>query len=379
MSPKPLAGIKVLDLSRQFPGPYATMVLADFGAEVLRVEDRRFIGDPSAGAVMRNKRHLSLNLKTEAGKEIFFKLLADTDVLVEGFRPGVTGRLGVGYADLKPKKPDLIYCSLSGYGQTGPYRSLAGHDLNYQGFAGIIELSGEPGQRPVIPPVQIADVGGGLNAVVGILLALFHRSRTGQGQYIDVSLMDAALGFQQLNFNQFLDLGLAPERGRQPLTGLFPSYHIYETKDGKFITLAAIEARFWTAFCQAVGREDLKQDQYAMGERREQIIAELTLLFKQKTRDEWFEQLKEIDVCIGKALTLPEVMTDPQVQAREMVVTVEDHGKKRPLLGVVPKLSATPGDVRTPPAVFGEHTREVLKELGYTNAQIAEFEKAGVI
>jgi len=379
MSKKPLAGIKVLDLSRQFPGPYATMVLADFGAEVLRLEDRRFIGDPSAAAVMRNKRHLSLNLKTEAGKEIFFKLLADTDVLVEGFRPGVTERLGVSYADLKPRKPDLIYCSLSGYGQTGPYREMVGHDLNYIGFAGILELSGETGQRPVIPPVQIADVGGGLNAAIGILLALFHRSRTGQGQYIDVSLMDAALGFQQINFIQFLDLGMAPERGRQPLSGLFPSYNAYETKDGKFFTLGAVEPRFWTTFCDTVGRPDLKKDQYATGERREQAMAELTALFKQKTRDEWFQQLKADDICIGKALTLSEVMTDPQVQAREMVVTVEDHGKKRTLLGVVAKLSETPGDLRTPPAAFGEHTREVLKELGYSDAQIAEFEKAGVI
>jgi len=379
MSPKPLAGIKVLDLSRQFPGPYATMVLADFGAEVLRLEDRRFIGDPSAALVMRNKRHMSLNLKTEAGKEIFLKLLADTDVLVEGFRPGVTERLGVSYADLKPRKPDLIYCSVSGYGQTGPYRNFVGHDLNYIGFAGILELSGERGQRPVIPPVQIADVGGGLNAAIGILLALFHRSRTGQGQYVDVALMDAALGFQQINFLQFLDLGMAPERGRQPLSGLFPSYNVYETKDGKFFTLGAVEQRFWAAFCSAIGREDLKEDQYAMGERREQAMAELTALFKQKTRDEWFEQLKAIDICIGKALTLSEVMTDPQVQAREMVLTLEDHGKKRQLLGVVAKLSQTPGDLRTPPAAFGEHTHEVLKQLGYRDAQITEFEKAGVI
>ncbi len=379
MSPKPLAGVKVLDLSRQFPGPYATMVLADFGAEVLRVEDRRFLGDLSATAVMRNKRHMSLNLKTDQGQEIFFKLLATTDVLVEGFRPGVTERLGVSYADLKPKKPDLIYCSVSGYGQTGPYRNLVGHDLNYIGFAGVLELSGEPGRRPVIPPVQVADVGGGLNAAIGILLALFHRSRTGQGQYVDVALMDAALGFQQINFLQFLDLGMAPERGRQPLSGLFPSYNAYETKDGKFFTLGAVEQRFWTTFCDTVGRPDLKQDQYALGERREQVMAELTALFKQKTRDEWFEQLQADDICIGKALSLPEVMTDPQVTAREMVVKVDDHGKPRPLLGVVAKLSATPGDVRTPPAAFGEHTYEVLKELGYREAQIAEFEKAGVI
>jgi len=379
MSTKPLAGIKVLDLSRQFPGPYATMVLADFGAEVLRIEDRRFLSDPSAAIVMRNKRHLSLNLKNDQGKEIFFKLLATADILVEGFRPGVTQRLGIGYEDLKKKKPDLIYCSLSGYGQTGPYRDMVGHDLNYISFAGILELCGEPDRKPIIPPVQIADVGGGLNAAIGILLALFHRSRTGQGQYVDVALMDAALGFMQLNFMQILDVGLAAERGRQPLTGLFPSYAVYETKDGKFFTIGAVEKRFWDAFCDRAGRPDLKKDHWAVGPRRDQVERELAELFKTRTRDEWFEEFKATDICVGKALSLLEVMADPQVQARQMVLSIEDHGKPRTLLGIVPKLSATPGDVRTPPATFGEHTEEVLKELGYSKEKIAEFEKAGVI
>lgn len=379
MTNLPLTGIKVLDLSRQFPGPYATMLLADFGAEVLRIEDRRFLSDPSAGIVMRNKRHMSLNLKTPAGKEIFFKLLETADVVVEGFRPGVTRRLGISYEDLKPKKPDLIYCSLSGYGQTGPYRDLAGHDLNYIGFAGILALCGEPDCKPVIPPVQIADVGGGLNAALGILLALFHRSRTGQGQYVDVALMDAALGFMQLNFMQFLEVGLSIQRGRQPLTGLFPSYAVYETKDGKFFTLGAVEKRFWDAFCEQVGRPDLKKDHWAVGARGEAVRAEVAKLFKSRTRDEWFEEFKTVDVCAGKVLDLNEVMQDPQVQAREMVLAVEDHGKTRTLLGIVPKLSATPGSVRTPPAAFGEHTEAVLKELGYSPAQIEELKHTGVI
>ena len=379
MPTQPLAGIKVLDLSRQFPGPYATMVLADFGADVLRIEDRRFLSDPSASIVMRNKRQMSLNLKTEAGKEIFFKLIAGADILVEGFRPDVTKRLGIGYEDLKRKKPDLIYCSLSGYGQTGPYRDMVGHDLNYISFAGILELCGEPDRKPVIPPVQIADVGGGLNAAIGILLALFHRERTGQGQYVDVALMDAALGFMQLNFMQFLDVGLSVARGRQPLTGLFPSYAVYETKDGKFFSLGAVEKRFWDAFCDRVARPDLKKDHWAVGARGEQVVAGVTALFKTRTRDEWFEEFKATDICVGKALALKEVMEDPQVQAREMVLKIDDHGKPRTLLGIVPKLSATPGDVRTPPATFGEHTEAVLKELGYSSAQIKELGKTGVI
>ena len=379
MLKKPLTGIKVLDLSRQFPGPYATMVLADFGAEVLRLEDRRFANDLSAFAVMRGKRHMTLNLKSGQGKEIFFKLLQTADVVVDGFRAGVMERLGLGYEELKKRKPDIICCSLSGYGQTGPYKNLAGHDLNYIGFTGLLSLSGEPDRRPIIPPVQVADVGGGLNAAIGILLALFHRQRTGEGQSVDVSLMDSALGFTQLSFMQIAHLGMNLVRGRQPLTGGFPSYQVYETKDGKFITIGAVEPRFWAAFCKTVGREDLVKDHYASGQRRDQVDAEITALFKTKTRDQWFEELKEIDICVGKVLDMKEMMDDPQVRDREMVTEIQNQGGRLKLLGVVPKLSLTPGSPETPPANFGEHTREVLKELGYTDAQVADFEKAGVI
>ena len=203
MKKRALEGIKVIDLSRQFPGPYCTMILADFGADVLRIEDRRFIKDLNAQPVMRNKRHMTLNLKTDRGKGIFFKLLKDTDVVVEGFRPGATERMGIGYNDLIKVKPDIIYCSLSGYGQTGPYKDMVGHDLNYISTAGITAVCGEPGRRLVIPPVQVADIGGGLNAAIGILLALFHRERTGEGQYVDVALTDAAVGFMTLCLMQY--------------------------------------------------------------------------------------------------------------------------------------------------------------------------------
>lgn len=371
MTKRVLEGIKVLDLSRQFPGPYCTMILADFGADVLRIEDRRFISDMSAQPVMRNKRHITLNLKTDRGKNVFYKLLEKADVVVEGFRPGATERMGIGYNDLARVKPDIICCSLSGYGQTGPYRDMVGHDLNYISTAGVLAICGEPGRRPVIPPVQVADIGGGLNAAIGILLALFHRERTGEGQYVDISLTDAALGFMTLGLMHYGDMGTIPLRGRMPLTGLFPFYQAYECADNKFFTLGAVEPRFWQAFCKAIGHEEFLQDQFAMGERGEIVDRQIRKIFKTKTRDQWFEELKTIDVCIGRVLEIDEVIANPQVQDRRMIVEVEmPTGKKQHIQGIVVKLSKTPGDIRTRPAAFGEHTAEVLKEMGLTDEDI---------
>lgn len=371
MKKLPLDGIKVLDLSRQFPGPYCTMILADFGADVLRIEDRRFISDLSAQAVMRNKRHMTLNLKTERGKEVFFKLLEKADIVVEGFRPGAAERMGIGYKKVIEIKPDIIYCSLSGYGQTGPYKDMVGHDLNYISTAGVTALCGERGGKPVIPPVQVADIGGGLNAAIGILLALFHRERTGEGQYVDISLTDAAVGFMTLGLMHYGDMGVVPKRGEMPLTGMFPFYNVWECKDGKYFTLGAVEPRFWLNFCKAIGREDLSGDQFATGERGVYVMKELADMFKTKTRDEWFEQLKTIDVCIGRVLEIDEVIEDPQIRHRQMVVEMEmPNGKKQHIQGIVVKLSKTPGEIRTRPASFGEHTAQVLRELSYNEDEI---------
>lgn len=371
MNKRVLEGIKVLDLSRQFPGPYCTMILADFGADVLRIEDRRFISDLSAQSVMRNKRHMTLNLKTDRGKQVFFKLLETADIVVEGFRPGATERMGVGYKDLAKIKPNIIYCSLSGYGQTGPYKDMVGHDLNYISTAGVTAICGEPGHRPVIPPVQVADIGGGLNAAIGILLALFHRERTGEGQYVDISLTDAAAGFMTLALMHYGDMGTIPLRGRMPLTGLFPFYNVYECSDGKFFTLGAVEPRFWETFCKTVGRSDLLGDQFAMGDRGLVVDKELRDLFMGKTRDEWFETLKKTDVCVGRVLEIDEMIEDPQIKDRRMVIEMEmPTGRKQHIQGIVVKLSKTPGDIRGRPAAFGEHTSKVLKELGLSEDEV---------
>jgi len=376
---KALYGIRVLDLSRQFPGPYATMILADFGADVLRIEDRRFANDLSAWPVMRNKRHMTLNIKSPRGKEIFLKLLEGADVVVEGFRPGATSRMGIGYDDLKAVKPDIIYASLSGYGQTGPYSGMAGHDLNYIGVAGILALNGEPGRKPVIPPVQIADIGGGLNAAVGILVALFHRQRTGEGQYVDVSLTDAAVGFMTLPLMQYAEGGVSPQRGKMPLVGMFPFYRVYETKDGDYITIGAVEPRFWKKLCETLGCEDLEGEMFCSGEKAEQVEARLEEIFRRRTRDEWFGALREIDVCVGRVLSVGEMIGDPQVRHRGMIVEVEvGEGRTRPVQGIVAKLSETPGRIVSPPAGFGQHTVKVLKELGYSEGEIEELFEQGV-
>ena len=377
---KALEGIKVLDLSRQFPGPYCTMILADFGAEVLRIEDRRFVNDLSAWPVMRNKRHMTLNAKTPQGKKIFFKLLERADVVVEGFRPGAGARMGIAYEDLKKIKPDIIYCSLSGYGQTGPYSNMVGHDVNYISTAGVLGLCADRDGAPVIPPVQIADIGGGLNAAIGILIALYHRERTGKGQQIDVSLTDAAVGFMTIPLMQYAESGVAPECGKMPLVGCFPFYRAYKTKDGKYITIGAVEPRFWKTFCETVGCENLAGDQFCMGERGKIVDEKLKEVFLKNTRDEWFDILKDNDVCVGRVLALDEVIENPQIKHRRMIVEIEfPAGKKKPIQGIVAKLGETPGEIIAPPATFGQHTQAVLKELGYSEEEIEQLFKDGVI
>jgi crotonobetainyl-CoA:carnitine CoA-transferase CaiB-like acyl-CoA transferase len=380
MASNALEGIRVLDLSRQFPGPYCTMILSDFGAEVLRIEDRRFQMDLFQWDAMRNKRHMTLNLKTDKGKEIFFKLLKDADVMVEGFRPGAAKRLGIDYESVSKLKPDIIYCSVTGYGQTGPYSGMAGHDLNYISFAGILDLIGESDRPPVIPPVQIGDIGGGLNAAIGILLALFHRQRTGEGQHVDISMMDAAIGFMNIPFTDMRDLGQPMQRGQMALTGQFPFYNVYETRDGRYITLAAVEPRFWERICQVMGCEQYSKNHICSGARREEIFRYLRERFKTKTQQEWYEVFKNEDVCFAKVLKLSEVHDDPQASHRQIITTIQTRAQKdKPTIGPVVKLSRTKGRIKSEPAEFGEHTEEVLKELGYSDAEIKNFREQGVV
>jgi len=376
-----LDGITVIDLSRLLPGPYCSMILADHGARVIAVEDKRFLADGLFfNLINRNKEHMSLNLKTDEGREIFYRLLEKADVLLEGFRPGVVNRLGVDYESVKKANPKIIYCSITGYGQNGPFRDRVGHDVNYLSYAGVLDLIGEKDHPPSIPGVQIADIaGGGMNAAIGILLALVARGTTGKGQYIDISMTDGMVGFlpAALFFRQLT--GQEPRRADGLLSHRYACYNTYETADGRYLSIGAVENRFWKQLCDTLAIPEYAPLQYD-DQRREEILQSMRQTFKQKTLDEWDAILADLDICWGRIQSTREVLEDPLFLERETVVEIEDKdGKKSKTLGVTVKLSETPGTIRTPPVGFGESTAAILKEFGYSPEEIKELEENEVI
>ena len=376
-----LTGITVLDLSRLLPGPFGSMILADHGARVISIEDKRFISDGLfITTVNRNKEHLSLDLKTPEGKEIFFRLVKTADVVMEGFRPGVVHRLGVDYDTVCKVNPGIIYCSITGYGQTGPYVNRVGHDVNYLSNAGILDLIGQADSSPAIPGVQIADVaGGGMNAVIGILLALVARNQTGKGQYIDISMTDGVLGFLSipLFFHQLTRQ--IPSRSDAVLSHRYACYNTYETADGRFLSIGAVEHRFWEKLCEHLELPEYGNLQYD-DSRRMEIIDTLRAVFSQKTLDQWESEFGDLDICWGKVQNLEEVLKDPLFRQRDMVIDlVGKDGKTTPAIGVHVKLSRTPGKVRTPAVGFGESTIPILREIGYAEDDIAAFQKKGIV
>jgi crotonobetainyl-CoA:carnitine CoA-transferase CaiB-like acyl-CoA transferase len=376
-----LTGITVLDLSRLLPGPFGSMILADHGARVISIEDKRFIADGFfITTVNRNKEHLSLDLKTPEGKEIFFRLVKTADVVMEGFRPGVVQRLGVDYDTVCKVNPGIIYCSITGYGQTGPYVNRAGHDVNYLSASGVLDLIGEPDAPPAIPGVQLADIaGGGMNAVIGILLALIARNQSGKGQYIDISMTDGMLGFLSipLFFHQLTRQ--SPRRSDAVLSHRYACYNTYETADGRFLSIGAVEHRFWKKLCEHLDFPEYGGLQYD-DNRRLEIIDMLRSVFRRKTLDQWESELADLDICWGKVQNLEDVLKDPLFREREMVVDLEGKdGKTTPVFGVPVKLSKTPGKVRTPAVGFGESTVPILREIGYAEDDIAAFQKKGIV
>ena len=375
-----LSGILVLDLSRLLPGPFCSMILADHGARVISVEDKRFLSDDLfISEVNRNKEHMSLNLKTQEGKEIFFRLVKKADILLEGFRPGVVHRLGIDYDTVRSINPKIIYCSITGYGQSGSYRNRAGHDVNFLGYSGILDLMGEPDRPPSIPGVQIGDIaGGGMNAAIGILLALWTRERTGKGQHIDISMTDTMVSFLSLALFLYQRSGEPPKRGESILSHRYAFYNTYETADGRYISIGALENRFWKNLCDHLGVSEYGALQYDE-KHREEIIGFMRRAFKKKTLDQWATELAGLDVCWGPIQTLNEVLEDPFFRERKMVVSMyQKNGKKVKTLGTPIKLSETPGSIRTLPVGFGESTVSILQELGYTKNQIKSFAEKDV-
>jgi crotonobetainyl-CoA:carnitine CoA-transferase CaiB-like acyl-CoA transferase len=376
-----LHGLRVLDLTRLLPGPFCTQLLADLGADVLKIEDPAG-GDPArhyaplqggVGAVFlqvnRNKRSLALNLKHPEGKALLLRLVDEADVLVESFRPGVMDRLGLGYACLAERNPRLVYASLSGFGQTGPYRDRPGHDLNYLALAGIIGLNAPRGGPPIPPAVQVADLGGATLAAVGILAAVLARQRTGRGQSLDVSLYAASVAWLPTLFGVHQAQGRSPAAGEPPLAGGLPQYDVYETRDGRYVTLGALEPRFFEAFLKAVGREDLGRLE---GER---LRAELRAILASRTQAEWVDALADVDTCFAPVNSLSEAVEDPQAQALGLFTSVGPLAQ----LGSPFALSMTPPSLRRPPPRLGEHTGEVLSDLGFGASEINRLAADGVV
>lgn len=387
-----LSGVRVLDLSLQLPGPFCTMMMADYGAEVVKIDEpsprarNPFAAeDPGTGPLdrylNRGKKSVTLNLKSAEGQEIFRKMAATADVVVEGFRPGVVKRLGVDYETLSAANPGLVYCSISGYGQTGPMRDVAGHDVNYLSYAGVLGLSGRPEDPPTLLPVQVGDVyGGSMMALSGILMALLSRQRTGKGAWIDISMTDGSVASLAIPASNLLGGGIPQERGALPLAGMLPCYDAYRCADGGYVSLGGLEPWFWKKLVTRLGREDFDELQYAAGESAEGVRRDLQAIFLGKARDEWIRLFEGEDVCISPVLSLDEAMSHPNTVARRMVVDVGSPlGGTEPQLGLPIKIAGE--EERAPGRAprLGEHDDPVLEELGYSGEEIAGLRARGVI
>jgi crotonobetainyl-CoA:carnitine CoA-transferase CaiB-like acyl-CoA transferase len=392
-----LDGIKVLELARVPPAELPGMMFADMGAEVLKIDTPPAEPEPADvrrraafAYVNRNKRSIALNLKAPEGQAIFKQLATAADVIVEGFRPGVTKRLGADYETVRGWNPRIVYCSLSGFGQNGPYRDYPAHDMNYLSLAGVLNLIGEADRKPAIPLNIVADyAGASMHGALGIMFALFARERTGRGQLVDVSYLDTSVALLAAtpNMRFYWSDGLAPKRGAGFLGGSYPYYAIYDTLDGKLLTIGCTEPWLWENFCKAIDRPDLakfsrKPDQFVREANAEEVRAreEIQAILKTRTRDDWWDYLVKADVCVGKVYEPDEMVRDPQLQARDMVVELQHpvHGKITEF-GVPIKLSETPGSVRHPAPAIGEHTDQVLRELGVSSADAAALRAKRVV
>ncbi len=396
----PLDEIRVLDIGGLGPGAMAAMMLGDLGADVIRVDMTTGEGGVGSGIsyfppgeagerllahspMFRNKRNLALDLKSETGQDIFRRIVRTADVLIEGFRPGVMDRMNLGYEVLSKINPGLIYCAVTGFGQTGPYKDMPGHDAVFTAMGGAQALIGESEEAPpVIPQTFVADLAiGWMEATVGILAALWARERTGRGQMVDISLMDGVVSLLPMitGAHSFLADGKIPRRGEMLASGRKPYYATYKTRDGKYITITPVEPKFWRNLCRALGREDLIPLQYDPA-KQEYLRAQLTAIFLTRTRDEWFALLGPADVGVGKVLRLDEVFTDPHALSRGMILEL-DHPKfgKVKQIGFGIKFSETPPSVRRLPKPPGADTEEILSEAGYSRDEIESFRRRGVI
>lgn len=386
-----LHGIRVLDMALFGPGPLCATILGDLGAEVIKIHEphpeRRGgpimiqLPDLPAFPGLRNCKTMGLNLKDEQGRSIFYEMARNADVVTESFRPGVVKRLGVDYSSIRKLNPTIVYASITGFGQDGPYRDVVGHDINYISLSGLLGMTGPSDGAPVIPGTLIADfAAGGMTAAIGILAALTARERTGEGQYVDVSMTDALVVLMAEWIKPYLAGGEMPRRGETMFTGKWPWYNVYQTKDGKYISIGAVEPWFYSNLCHLLDREDLVQHQYAEGEKLEEVFGFFRETFLTKTRDEWVEILRREDVCVAPVYSIDEVVRDPQLMHREIIMEMPHPilGSTRQV-GPIVKLSKSPLQVRNWSTRFGQHTEEMLRELGYDSSRIDALRKAGIV
>lgn len=392
MTTLPLEGVTVLDLSRQLPGPVSTQILADFGADVIKIEDTG-AGDNFRGVeprrngvsarhmqINRNKRGLAIDLKSKEGHAVFMQLCERAQVVFEQFRPGVVRRLGIHYEAVREVNPRIVYCALSGFGQDGPLRDVVAHDPNYLSVSGVLGLLGRRGGPPAMSGPQISDLAAAHLATIGILLGLRRAEHTGEGEYIDISLFDSAMSMSVTAVATYLGGGKAPSRGEERHNGRYPWSDIYETSDGGYITISAIEEHFYANLCKALERPDWLADQYADDARQEEIRAGMAQIFRTRTRDEWFEQLKNKDLCISPVLSVAEAVESEHAKARGSIVTHHHPvaGDTRLLASPI-RLRNAPATIRRPAPALGEHSREILASIGYDAAAIEQLLARGVV
>ena len=379
--PGPLAGIRILDLTRLLPGPVTTLHLADLGAEVIKIEDPQVgdyartlgtgQGEDSAyfRMINRNKQGFRLDLKKPEGVEVFMRLAREADVIIESFRPGVMAKLGIGYAAIAAVNPKIAYCSISGYGQDGPYKDLAGHDINYLGYAGVLDQIGSAGGNPAIPNFQIADLlGGAMTAAMGILAAVIEAQRTGQGRYIDVSMTESVLAHTYFSMLRLNDAGQSAPRGTDLLSGGLPCYATYRCADGKHMAVGALEGKFWKTACEVLGHPDWLKRQWDAS-----LRGELAELFATRPRDEWARLFAAVDCCITPILSPEEALANEQISARQMVLNVDGLTQFAPPL----KMSGFEFSIRQPAPKAGEHNAAILAAAGYSTDEIQRLESAG--
>ncbi|QWD13771.1 CoA transferase [Polynucleobacter paneuropaeus] len=393
--PLPLAGVRVLDVSQVMAGPYCCMLLADLGADVIKIEPPG-TGDQTRGSMgfkmkgsdsmgflnmNRNKRSVTLNLKTEAGKEIFFRLVKTADILVENYRPGVMKKLGVDYPTLKKINPGLVYASISGFGQTGPWADRPGFDLMAQAMSGVMSVTGYPDGPPVKAGVPVADIGCALFAAYGILSAYIGKTKSGEGQFIDASLFDSALAFSIWDTSQYWGTGVEPYK-LGTANHMSAPYQAMQASDGYFV-MGATNQKLWSLLCEKIGRPELIEDERFKTNplrlaNRLILVKELEKTFLTKTSEEWVDQLLAEGIPAGPINTYPQAFDSEHGKHRQMRIEI-DHPVEGsiPNIGFAVKLSETPQQVSRHPPLLGEHTSELLKELGIEKKELAKLTEGG--